>query len=35
VTGLLYFNLPTRHHAVMVELHDSAFSGDVTISLAR
>ena len=35
VTGLLYFDLPTRDHAVMAELHDSAFSGGVTISLAR
>jgi hypothetical protein len=34
VTGLLYFDLPKRDHAVMAELHDSAFSG-VTISLAR
>jgi len=34
VTGLLYFDLPTRDHAVMAELHDSAFSGGVTISLA-
>jgi hypothetical protein len=35
VTGLLYFNLPKRDHAVMAELHDSAVSGGVTISLAR
>ena len=35
VTGLLYFDLPTRDHAVMAELYDSAFSGGVTISLAR
>ena len=35
VTGLLYFHLPTRDHAVMAKLHDSAFSGGVTISLAR
>jgi hypothetical protein len=35
VTGLLYFDLLTRDHAVMAELRDFAFSGDVTISLAR
>jgi hypothetical protein len=35
VTGLLYFHPPTRDHAVMAELHDSAFGGGVTISLAR
>jgi hypothetical protein len=35
VTGLLYFDLPARDYAVMAELHDSAFSGGVTISLAR
>jgi hypothetical protein len=35
VTGPLYFHLPKHDHAVMAELHDSAFSGSVTISLAR
>jgi hypothetical protein len=35
VTGVLYFDLPTRDHAVMAELYDSVFSGGVTISLAR
>ena len=35
MTGLLYFDLPKRDHAVMAELRDSAFSGGVTISLAR
>ena len=35
VTGLLYFDPLTRDHAVMAELHDSAFSGGVTISLGR
>jgi hypothetical protein len=34
VTGLLYFDLPKRDHAVMAELHDSAVSGGMTISLA-
>jgi hypothetical protein len=34
LTGLLYFDLPKRDHAVMAELHDSAVSG-VTMSLAR
>jgi hypothetical protein len=35
VTGVLYFDLPTRDHAAMAELHDSVFSGGVTISPAR
>jgi len=35
VTGPLYFDLPKRDHSVMAELHDSAVSGGVTISMAR
>jgi hypothetical protein len=35
VTGLLYFDLPARDHAVMAELRDFASSGGVTISPAR
>jgi hypothetical protein len=35
MTGLLYFDLSKRDHAVMVELADSAVSGGVTIGLAR
>jgi hypothetical protein len=34
VTGPLYFDLPKRDHVVMAELHYSALSGGVTISLA-
>ena len=35
MTGPLYFDLPKRDHSVMAELHDSAVSGGMTISLAR
>ncbi len=35
MTGPLYFDLPKRDHVVVAELHYSAFSGGVTISLAR
>jgi hypothetical protein len=33
VHGLLAFDMPAGHKAVKAELHDSAFSGGVTVSL--
>jgi hypothetical protein len=33
VTGRLYFDLPKGDHAVKAELHDSVFSGGVTVAL--
>ncbi len=35
VHGLIYFDLPTNDKAVSAELHDSAFSGGVTVSLTH
>jgi hypothetical protein len=35
VTGRLYFDLPKGDHAVKAELHDSMFSGGVTVSLTH
>jgi hypothetical protein len=33
--GLLYFDLPKSDRAVKAEVHDSAFSGGVTVELSR
>jgi hypothetical protein len=35
ITGRLYFDLPKGDHAVKAELHDSVFSGGVTVSLTH
>jgi hypothetical protein len=35
VTGKLYFDMPKGDKAVRAELHDSAFSGGVSVSLTR
>lgn len=33
--GLIYFDLPANDKAVSAELHDSVFSGGVTVSLTH
>jgi hypothetical protein len=35
VHGLIYFDLPANDKAIRAELHDSVFSGGVTVSLAH
>ena len=35
VHGLIYFDLPANDKAVSAQLHDSAFSGGVTVSLTH
>ena len=35
VRGLIYFDLPANDKTVTAQLHDSAFSGGVTVSLTH